>query len=100
MKTQNVSVPKDGPAFDVSHKIATHDVTYMVNAKMEPAYVFPGGMENIVLWKVVLTSVDPLQNLEQVDMGSVKEQLVLVLILMEIGGRVSVTTDGREKIVV
>ena len=33
-------------------------------------------------------------------MESVKEQLVLVLILMEIGGRVSVTTDGREKIVV
>ena len=49
MKTQNVSVQKDGPAFDASHKIVTHDVTYMVNAKMEPVYVFPDGMENIVL---------------------------------------------------
>ena len=95
-----MSVLKDGPAFDASPKIATHDVTYMANAKMEPVYVFPGGMENIVLWKDVLTSVDPLQNQEQVDMGSVKEQLVLVLILMEIGGRASVTRDGREKIVV
>ena len=49
MKTQSVSVPKDGPAFDASHKIATHDVTYMVNAKMELVCVSQDGMENIVL---------------------------------------------------
>ena len=100
MKTQNVSVPKDGPAFDASHKIATHDVTYMVNAKMELVCVSQDGMENIVLWKVALTNVDPLQNQEQVGMESVKEQLVLVLILMVIGGRASVTRDGKEMIVV
>ena len=45
-------------------------------------------------------NVDLLQNQAQVDMGSVKELLVLVLILMVIGGRASVTRDGKEMIVV
>ena len=41
-----------------------------------------------------------LQKQEQVDMENVNEQLVLVLILMVIGGRASVTRDGREMIAV
>ena len=45
-------------------------------------------------------NVDLLQSQAQVDMGSVKELLVLVLILMVIGGRASVTRDGKEMIVV
>ena len=45
-------------------------------------------------------NVDLLQSQAQADMGSVKEQLVLVLILMVIGGRASVTRDGKEMIVV
>ena len=100
MKTQNVSVPTDGLVFDVSHKIVILDVISMDNAKMGPVYVFLGGMESTVLWKAVLTNVDPLQNQEQLDMENVNEQLVLVLILMVIGGRASVTRDGKEMIVV
>ena len=98
MKIQNVFVPRDGLVFDVSHKIVTLDVIFMANAKMGPVYVFLGGMESTVLWKAVLTNVDPLQNLEQVDMGNVNEPLVLVLILMVIGGRVSVMRGGKEMI--
>ena len=45
-------------------------------------------------------NVDLLQSQAQADTGSVKEPLVLVLILMVIGGRVSVTRDGKEMIVV
>ena len=45
-------------------------------------------------------NVDLLQSQAQADMGSVKEPLVLVLILMVIGGRASVTRDGKEMIVV
>ena len=45
-------------------------------------------------------NADLLQSQEQVDMENVNEQLVLVLILMVIGGRASVTRDGREMIAV
>ena len=45
-------------------------------------------------------NADLLQNQERVGTENVNEQLVLVLMLMVIGGRVSVTRDGREMIAV
>ena len=93
-------VLRDGLVFDANHKTAIPDATFMGSARMVPACVYQDGMENTALLKDVQMNADPRQNQVPVDMGNVKEQLVLVLILMEIGGRVSVTTDGREKIVV
>ena len=49
MKTQNVSAQRDGQDFDVNHRTVTHDAIFMGSVKMEPAYAFQGGTENIVL---------------------------------------------------
>ena len=45
-------------------------------------------------------NADLLRNQERVGTENVNEQLVLVLMLMVIGGRASVTRDGREMIAV
>ena len=96
VKTQNVFVLRDGPAFTVSLKNAIHDVTFMDNAKMAHACVFQVGMVSTVLSKAAPMNAVPPQKQEQADMESVKELLVLVLIPMVICGRVSVTMDGKE----
>ena len=90
-------VLRDGLVFDVNHKTAILDAAFMGSAKMVLACVCQDGMENTALLKDVRMNADPRQNQVPVDMGNVKEQLVLVLMLMVIGGRVSVMMGGKEK---
>ena len=90
-------VLRDGLDFDANHKTAILDATFMGSAKMVPACVYLDGTENTALLKDVQMNADPRQNQVPVDMGNVKEQLVLVLMLMVIGGRVSVMMGGKEK---
>ena len=96
-KIQSVFVLRDGLVFDANHKTAIPDATFMGSARMVPACVYQDGMENTALLKDVQMNADPRQNQVPVDMGNVKEQLVLVLMLMVIGGRVSVMMGGKEK---
>ena len=90
-------VLRDGLDFDANHKTAILDATFMGSAKMVLACVCQDGMESTALLKDVQMNADPRQNQVPVDMGNVKEQLVLVLMQMVIGGRVSVMTGGKEK---
>jgi hypothetical protein len=96
-KIQSVFVLRVGLVFDVNHKIAIPDATFMGNAKMGLACVCQDGMENTALLKDVQMNADPRQNQVPVDMENVNEQLVLVLMQMVIGGRVSVMMGGKEK---
>ena len=96
-KIQSVFVLRDGLVFDANHKTAIPDATFMGSARMVPACVYQDGMENTALLKDVQMNADPRQNQVPVDMGNVKEQLVLVLMQMVIGGRVSVMMGGKEK---
>ena len=98
-KIQSVFVLRDGLVFDANHKTAIPDATFMGSARMVHACVYQDGMENTALLKDVQMNADPRQNQVPVDMGNVKEQLVLVLIQMVIGGRVSVMMGGKEKTV-
>ena len=98
-KIQSVFVLRDGLVFDVNHKTAILDAAFMGSAKMVLACVCQDGMENTALLKDVRMNADPRQNQVPVDMGNVKEPLVLVLMLMVIGGRVSVMMGGKEKTV-
>ena len=97
VRIQSVFVLRDGLVFDVNHKTAILDATFMGSAKMVLACVCQDGMENTALLKDVQMNADPRQNQVPVDMGNVKEQLVLVLMQMVIGGRVSVMMGGKEK---
>ena len=90
-------VLRDGLVFDANHKTAIPDATFMGSARMVHACVYQDGMENTALLKDVQMNADPHQNRVPVDMESVKEQLVLVLMQMVIGGRVSVMMGGKEK---
>ena len=96
-KIQSVFVLRDGLVFDANHKTAIPDATFMVSARMVHACVYQDGMENTALLKDVQMNADPRQNQVPVDMENVKEQLVLVLMQMVIGGRVSVMMGGKEK---
>ena len=96
-KIQSVFVLRDGLVFDVNHKTAILDAAFMGSAKMVLACVCQDGMENTALLKDVQMNADPRQNQVPVDMENVKEQLVLVLMQMVIGGRVSVMMGGKEK---
>ena len=97
VRIQSVFVLRDGLVFDVNHKTAILDATFMGSARMVHACVYQDGMENTALLKDVQMNADPRQNQVPVDMGNVKEQLVLVLMQMVIGGRVSVMMGGKEK---
>ena len=96
-KIQSVFVLRDGLVFDANHKTAIPDATFMGSARMVHACVYQDGMENTALLKDVQMNADPRQNQVPVDMENVKEQLVLVLMQMVIGGRVSVMMGGKEK---
>ena len=96
-KIQSAFVLKDGLVFDANHKTAIPDATFMGSARMVHACVYQDGMENTALLKDVQMNADPRQNQVPVDMENVKEQLVLVLMQMVIGGRVSVMMGGKEK---
>ena len=90
-------VLRDGLVIDANHKTAIPDATFMGSARMVHACVYQDGMENTALSKDVQMNADPRQNQVPVDMENVKEQLVLVLMQMVIGGRVSVMMGGKEK---
>ena len=96
-KIQSVFALRDGLVFDANHKTAIPDATFMGSARMVHACVYQDGMENTALLKDVQMNADPRQNQVPVDMENVKEQLVLVLMQMVIGGRVSVMMGGKEK---